>query len=119
MSTDRKNYNTHKVLIRLLEEWRGKLDKNFIVGAVLIDLSNAFDCSPHDLIIAKLAAYGIERETLRLIYSYLNVQKQCVKINNAYSDYNEIIPSVLQGSIFGSILFNLCINDLFFFIEIA
>ena len=52
-----------------------KLDKNFIVGAVLTDLSKAFDCIPHDMIIDKLAAYGIERETLRLIYSYLKGRK--------------------------------------------
>ena len=51
---------TQKVLIRLLKEWREKLDKDFIVGAVLTDLSKALDCIPHDLIIAKLAAYGIE-----------------------------------------------------------
>ena len=68
----------------MLEEWREKLDKNFIVGAVLMDLSKAFDCILHDLIIAKLAAYGIERETLTLIFSYLKYRKQCVKINNIH-----------------------------------
>ena len=71
ISAYRKSYSTQQVLISLLEEWRENLDKNFTMGAVLMDLSKAFDCIPHDLIIAKLAAYGIERETLRLIYSYL------------------------------------------------
>ena len=81
-------------------------------------LSKAFHCIPHDLIIAKLAAYGIETETLRLIYSYLKGRKQCVKINNTYSDY-KIIFGVLQDSILGLSLFKLSINDLFFFIKIA
>ena len=69
ISAYRKSYSTQQVLIRLLEEWRERLCKNCIVGAVLMDLSKAFDCIPHDLVIAILAAYGIERETLRLIYS--------------------------------------------------
>ena len=65
ISAYRKSYSTQQVLIHLLEEWREKLDENFIVGAVLIGLSKAFDCIPHDLIIAKLAACGNEKETLR------------------------------------------------------
>ena len=84
-----------------------------------MDLSKAFDCIPHDLIIAKLVAYGFKTETLRLIYSYLKGRKQCVKINNTYSDYNEIISGAPQGSILGPVFFNLSINDLFFFIEKA
>ena len=71
ISAYRKSYNTQQVLVCLLEEWRERLDKNFIMDAVLMDLSKAFDCIPHDLIIAKLTAYGIERD-LRLIY-YLNL----------------------------------------------
>ena len=118
ISAYRKNYSTQQVLVRLLEEWREKLDENFIVVAVLMDLSKAFDCIRHDF-IANLTAYGIERETLRLVYSYLKGRKQCLKINNTYSDYKEIISGVPQGSILGPISFNLSINDLFFIIEIA
>ena len=87
------------------------------MGAVLMDLSKIFDCIPHDLIIAKLAANGIERQTLRPIYSYLKDGKQCVKIYT-YSDYNEIISGVQQGSILEPILFNLSISYLFLFIQI-
>ena len=67
----RAAYSTQHVLIKLIQEWKSKLDNNFIVGSVLMDLSKAFDCIPHDLIIAKLHAYGVDENTLVLVYSYL------------------------------------------------
>ena len=45
-------YNAQHVLIRLLKEWRESLDKNYIVGGVLVDVSKAFHCIPSDLLIA-------------------------------------------------------------------
>ena len=51
-------------MIRLLEEWRENLDKNYVVGGVLMDLSKAFNCVPHDLLLAKLAAYGVNESFL-------------------------------------------------------
>ena len=59
ISAYRTNYNSQHAIIRLLEEWRKKLDDNFVVGAVLTDLSKAFDCIPHDLLIANVAAYDL------------------------------------------------------------
>ena len=84
---------------------------------MLIDLSKAFDCIAHDLLIAKLAAYGFSDTALRYIYSYLSNPKQCVRINNTHSSHQKIISGVPQGSILGPIFFNLSINDLFFFVS--
>ena len=53
ISAYRKGYSCQHVLLKLTEEWRHHLDKNEIVGAVLMDLSKAFDCLPHELLIAK------------------------------------------------------------------
>ena len=115
----RTAYNTQHVLIKLLEEWKSKLDNNFIVGSVLMDLSKAFDCIPHDLIIAKLHAYGFDENALVLVYSYLKKRKQSVRINNVYSSFQEIVSGVPQGSVLGPILFNFYINDIFSFIKQA
>ena len=52
------------MILRLVEEWKEKLNKGVFAGAVSIDLSMAFDCIPHDLLIAKLNAYGFDRKSL-------------------------------------------------------
>ena len=64
ISTYRKSFSTEHVLIRLLEDWRNKLDNNNAVGAILTDLSKAFDCIAHDLLSAKLDAYGFNKDTV-------------------------------------------------------
>ena len=71
ISAYRKGYSTNHVLLRLIENWKAALDSNLFTGAVLMDLSKAFDCIPHDLLIAKLHAYGFSFETLTFLNSYL------------------------------------------------
>ena len=55
-----------------------------LVGTVLMDFSKVFDCIPHDLLIAKLNAYGLSQKTVTLIYLYLKRRKQKVKVNNFF-----------------------------------
>ena len=107
------------MLIRLVEEWKSKLDNDFLVGSVFMDLSKAFDSIPHELIIAKLHAYGFDENASVLIQSYLKKRKQSVRINNVYSSFQHIVSGVPQGSVLGPIIFNFYINDLFFFIKQA
>ena len=113
MSGFRKGYSCQSVLLRLTEEWRKYLDQNKVVGVLLMDLSKAFDCLPHDLLLAKLEAYGFELKTLNLFFSYLRKRRQYVNINGTISDILEIISGVPQGSILGPILFNIFMNDFF------
>ena len=66
-----KKHSTQHVITCLAEEWREHLDENFVVGAVLTDLYKPFNCIAHDLLIAKLAAYGFSDPALHYIYLYL------------------------------------------------
>ena len=90
-----------------------KLGQYYFVGAVLMDLSKAFDCIPRDLVIAKLAAYGFDKNMICYIYSYLKSRKQCVSVNNIKSTFEEIISGVPQNSIVGPILLNIFFNYFF------
>ena len=119
VSAYREGYSTQHVLIRLIEECRNALDQNLIAGGILMDLSKAFDSIPHDLIIAKLNAYGFKRDSLKMVYSYLKGRRQCVRVNSSDSKFQTILAGVPQGSILGPIIFNIFINDLNYFLERA
>ena len=92
----------------------GGIDNGGVSGTLLTDLSKAFDCILHDLFIAKLAAYGFDYNSLQMLQSYLLNRKQRTKINNAYSKYCETLFGIPQGSILGSLLFNIYICDMFY-----
>ena len=66
----------------MIEKWKKSVDNGGAFGALLTDLSKAFDCLSHELLIAKLEAYGFENKSLVTIYDYLTNRKQRVKINN-------------------------------------
>ena len=77
-----------------------------------MDLSKAFDCIPHDLLIAKLYTYRLIEKSVVFLYSYLKRRKQNVKIDDILSTFQSLISGVPQGSILGPILFNIFLNDL-------
>ena len=84
----RKGFNAQDCLIVMIEKWKRMLDMGGTCGALLTDLSKAFDSLPHDLLLAKLHA----------IYatSYLTNRKQRVRIGNLYSSWYDILAGVPQ-----------------------
>ena len=103
----RKGYSTQQYLFTMLEKWRSVVDNKNTFGALLTNLSKVFDCLSHELLLAKLHAYGFSISALRPMYIYLKNRKQRTKTNSACSTWEEILFGVPQGFILGPLLSNI------------
>ena len=97
----RKGMSAQNCLLFMIEKWRKCLDNKGKAGVLLTDLSKAFDCLVHELLVAKLNAYGFDYLSLKLIYNYISGKFQRVRINSQYSSWGNIRSGVPQGSIVG------------------
>ena len=119
LTSFQKNHSTHHALLKMIETWKTKLNMSHKVGVIYMDLSKVFDSLNHETLIAKLKCYGLDQHAVELFRSYLSNRYQCCKMNNTLGDWRKIITGVPQGSILGSLLFNIFLNDIFFFLKDA
>ena len=113
----KKALTTQHCLLAMIAKLRKSFDSGEASASLLTDLSKAFDCLPHALLIAKLHPYGTKKGSLNLSFSYLKNKKQRVRLNNTYIEWIEILFGMPQGSILGPLLFNIFLCDFFLFLH--
>ena len=111
MSGFLKGHSCAMALIKLTDDWRSALDKNKEMGEIAIDLSKAFDYICHNLLSARVKAYGVQKPALQLLRSYLHGRKQRVICNNKRSSRSPVRCGIPQGSLLSPLLFNIFLNN--------
>ena len=100
----RKGYSTQNCLISMIELWKNIIDRGGYISAIFMDLSKAFDTLNHNLLIAKLEAYGFGVDALLYMNSYLSNRHQRVRVNSNYSPWkksnNRCTPGFYTSSSF-------------------
>ena len=108
-----KGYCSQRSLLVMTAGFKESIDKGNAFGAVTTDMSKAFVCIYHTLLIPKRFAFGVPPLLLKLIYSILSNQTQGIKISKNVSDRTDTEFGIAQGSDLGSLLLNINMIDLF------
>ena len=98
------NHNTQQTLLRVTELYLVLLNKGQKVGAIIMDLSTAFDTLNHKILLKKWQAYCFDKISLSFIESCFTNRKQRTKIGDSFSKYQRIITGVPQNLVLGPLL---------------
>ena len=114
MSGFLRGHSCCTAFLKMVNDWRLALDSKKITGAIAIDLSKAFDSICHNLLLAKLRAYGLNDDAIAFLQSNLTDRQQRVKFHGKFSEWCPVKCGVPHRSLLGTLLFNIFLNDLNF-----